>query len=162
MCIHKRVPAVAVLISLAVATAAVRLRGAEADHGSLVIVYKDGHRQTVRLSEVTRIEFNTPAEITKGPGASRFQGEWKVGVGDGSDRTFLIRLKPDGVAHKTYGSSSGTWTAVNGEARITWEDGWRDVIRKAGNKYQKAAYSPGHAFSGDPANVTEAVYTEAH
>ncbi len=56
---------------------------------------------------------------------------------------FVITLKPDGVARKTIGpKNSGTWKVVNGEAQVSWDDGWHDVIRKVGNKYEKAAFSP--------------------
>jgi hypothetical protein len=49
---------------------------------------------------------------------------------------------------------------VDGEARISWDDGWHDVIRKVGAKHEKFAYEPGKSFSDPPANVTAAVRTE--
>ncbi|HMD85187.1 MAG TPA: hypothetical protein VKO18_10875 [Terriglobia bacterium] len=131
----------------------------EVEPGSLVIVFKDGRQQSFRLANIARIEFGSPAEKASA-GQARFLGEWKVGDGNGG--TFLITLKPDGVAHKTLGSESGMWTAMNGEPHIAWDDGWHDIIRKVGSKYEKAAYSPGSSLSGPPSNVAEAVYTEAH
>ena len=74
--------------------------------------------------------------------------------------TFLITLYRGGEAKKTYGSGHGTWTATDGEARITWDDGWRDAIRKAGDGYEKAAFEPGKTFSDAPSNVAEAKSTE--
>jgi hypothetical protein len=152
------------MLVLAVGNAAPQARGAEGAQGTIEIVFKDGHHQTIRLADVARIEFNTSNASAPTPkmSATDFLGEWKVGVGDGTERTFFITLKPNGVAHKTSGSPSGTWTVVNGEARITWEDGWRDAIRKVGRRYEKAAFSPGHTFSDKPHNVTSATYTEAH
>jgi hypothetical protein len=131
----------------------------EVEPGSMVIVFKDGHQQSFRLTDVDRIEFTPPAAKASASQA-RFLGEWRVG--DGAGGTFLITLKPEGVARKTLGSGGGMWTVVNGEARIAWDDGWHDIIRKAGSKFEKAAYSPGSSLSGAPANVAEAVYTEAH
>jgi hypothetical protein len=131
----------------------------EPEPGSIVIVFRDGRQQSFRLADIARIEFNSPAGKVSASQA-RFLGEWKVG--DGTGGTFLITLKPDGAAHKTLGSVSGTWTVVNGEAQIAWEDGWHDVIRKVGSKYEKVAYSPGSSLSGSPDNVAEAIYTEAH
>lgn len=131
----------------------------EVEPGSIVIVFKDGRQQSFRLADIARIEFNSPAEKAS-VGRARFLGEWKVG--DGAGRTFFITLKPDGVAHKTLNSVGGTWTIVNGEAHIAWDDGWHDIIRKVGSRYEKAAYSPGSSLSGTSDNVTEAVYTEAH
>ena len=92
------------------------------------------------------------------PSAS-FVGRWEVGTGAGS-RTFYITLERDGKATKSQGAPHGTWTIHGDEARITWDDGWHDVIRKAGDHYEKLAYSPGKSFSDPPANVTEATRTE--
>jgi hypothetical protein len=77
-------------------------------------------------------------------------------VGDGSGGSFTINLQENGEAIKSFGARHGTWTYVNGEARISWDDGWHDAIRKAGSKHEKFAYSPGTSFSDTPANVTEA------
>jgi hypothetical protein len=147
------------LAILCVAPVAAPTGPAEAEAGSIRIVFKDGREQTYRLAEIARIEFNSPAERVSA-GQGRFMGQWRVGNGIGG--TFLITLKPDGVARKTLGSENGMWTVVNGEARIAWDDGWHDCIRKVDNRYQKAAYKPGSSLSGRPENVAEAVYIEAH
>jgi hypothetical protein len=133
---------------------------AGSDQGTIVIVFKDGHEQRFRLADVTRIEFSQPSRSASTVGSARFLGRWKVG--DGAGGTFYITLKPDGKAEKTLGSPAGTWTIVDGEARVNWQDGWRDIIRKVGNKYQKAAFGPGSSLDGDPSNVAEAEYTEPH
>jgi len=146
-----------IISALALATVA-QLTAAPApqsDSGSIVIVLKDGKTQSFNLSEVARIEFNQPGSSPlAGPGRARFYGDWTVGDGAGGD--FTITLKADGSAHKTMGDGSGTWTVVNGEAQITWDDGWHDVIRKKGSKFEKAAYAPGASLSGKPDNVADA------
>lgn len=137
--------------------------GSEAEPGSIVIVFKDGHQQNYRLADIARIEFNPPAERVseRMPSSSaRFLGQWKVG--DGVGGTFIITLKPEGVARKTLGSEGGMWTVVNGEVHIAWDDGWHDYIRKVDGKYQKAAFRPGADLSGSPDHVAEAAYIEAH
>ena len=91
--------------------------------------------------------------------AAMFTGEWKVGLGVGN-QTFLITLEKGGKATKSYGSLRGTWTVFGDEARITWSDGWHDVIRRTGNKWEKAAYAPGRSFSDPPDNITGATRTE--
>jgi len=48
---------------------------------------------------------------------------------------------------------------VDGEARVSWDDGWHDAIRKKGTKFEKFAFEPGKTFSDPPANVTEAQNT---
>jgi len=144
------------LIPVATPTASAAERD---DGGKIVIVFKDGHQQSFRLADIARIEFSQTAASTPTAGMARFMGQWKVG--DGAGGTFLITLKPDGKAHKTIGSShDGTWTVVGGEARITWEDGWHDAIRKAGRKFQKVAFGPGSSFRDQPANVADAELSE--
>jgi hypothetical protein len=154
------------------------------DRDTVVIVFKDGHRQSLATAEVANIEFKAPASIVykngrreklsgdidriefgepgshaMTPGRSHFIGKWEVGAGDGNK--FFITLKPDGDARKTLGSPHGTWTLVDGEARISWEDGWHDVIRKTGARHEKVAFEPGKSFDDTPSNVTAARNTEA-
>ena len=118
-----------------------------------VIVYRDGHREKFSPTEIARIEFGSPShEMT--PGRAHFVGKWEVGEGNGS--TFFITLDADGDARKSIGSSHGTWTLVDGEARISWDDGWHDAIRKVGSKHEKRAYEPGKSFDDTPSNVTAA------
>jgi hypothetical protein len=152
------------------------------DHGSMVVVFKDGHRQNLDLADVARVDFKAPGMIVfkdgnrksipaadvarlefespmaSAPGKNHFVGKWQVGLGNGGN--FYITLEPDGEARKTHGSSHGTWTMVNGEARISWDDGWHDVIRKVGAKHEKLAYEPGKSFDDTPSNVTDARNTE--
>jgi hypothetical protein len=158
---------------------------APADNGSIVLVFKDGHRKIIDMSDVARIDFKTPVTLvfkdghqqsvpavdisriefdalSAGASASsraRFVGKWEVGEGNGGN--FYATLDADGEAHKSIGSSHGTWTVVGGEARISWDDGWHDAIRKVDGKYEKFAYEPGKSFDDSPSNVTAARNTEA-
>lgn len=134
---------------------------AKDEESSITIVFKDGHQQSFRLADIARIDFPAAAASASSLGRGHFIGQWKVGVGDGLE-TFLITLDRDGQARKNRDSGHGTWDVVGGEARITWDDGWRDVIRKVGNRYQKLAFEPGKSLSGKPSNVTDAVYTESN
>ena len=150
---------------------------------SVVIVFKDGHKQSLDLADVVRIDFKAPGTIvfkdghqqsisgadivriefvssTSVPpiGRNHFVGRWEVGEGNGRD--FFITLDPNGEAKKSIGASHGTWAFVDGEARISWDDGWHDAIRKVGSKHEKFAFEPGKSFSDTPANVTNARNTE--
>jgi hypothetical protein len=93
-----------------------------------------------------------PAPLVSGK--HHFVGKWLVGEGNGD--SFYITLEENGEATKSIGTAHGTWVYMNGEARITWDDGWHDAIRKVGSKHEKFAYTPGKSFSVNPANVTEA------
>ena len=151
-----RFPVTVVLAVLTLASVSLAVPVAADEQNSLVIVFKDGHQQTFSMAEVARIEFKASG-ATSLAGRGRFLGKWRVG--DGAGGHFFITLEPTGVAGKSIGSSHGTWTVVNGEARIAWDDGWHDAIRKVGDKYEKAAFSPGKTFSDPPSNVTEAENT---
>jgi len=128
---------------------------------SLVIVFKDGHRQTVNLDSVERLEFPgaVPAGLinTPGPSRARFFGKWEVGTGNGDN--FVIQLHEDGTAMRimnTIEHERGHWEYVNGEARVTWDDGWHDCIRRVNGEFKKFAYSESKTFESDPDNVTNA------
>lgn len=123
------------------------------------IIFKDGHQQSVVLSEAARIEFSTSAASGLPFGRNHFVGKWRVGIGSGGH--FLITLKPNGEASKTLGAAHGTWTLVDGEARIAWDDGWHDVIRRVGNSHEKVAYAPEKTYSDEPSNVTDAAKVDA-
>ncbi len=115
------------------------------ERNSVVVVFKDGHRKTFSMSEVARIEFPGNPTMASSAGQGRFLGEWKVG--DCAGAYFTITLERDGIARKTIGAPHGTWIVVDGEARITWEDGNRDTIRKAGDTYEKAWYAPDRSYA---------------
>ena len=60
---------------------------------------------------------------------------------------------------RSIGDVHGHWAYVNGEARVTWDDGAQDAIRKVGSRYQKFAYHEGKSFTDPPDNVTAARLT---
>jgi hypothetical protein len=127
----------------------------------VVIVFKDGHRQAFNLSDISRIEFpgGSPAADSgpASPGApprGHFLGKWEVGDGNGG--TFYITLNDDGSAWRSLHRIHGRWVYVNGEARVTWDDGAEDCLRRVDGQDKKFAYSAGKSFTGDPDNVTEA------
>lgn len=153
------------------------------NHDPVVIVYKDGHRQTLAADEIARIDLKAPATILYKdghreklraeidhlefsesaaspavPGRAHFIGKWEVGEGNGDH--FFITLNADGTARKSIGSPHGTWTLVDGEAHIAWDDGWHDAIRKRGSVHEKVAFEPGKTFDDAPSNVTAARNTE--
>src|ERR1700730_17697167 len=148
---------VVALVALVMAAASKGKSASQDDRNSIVIVFKDGHQQTFPMADVARIEFTAPPVAASGSWPGHFMGKWRVG--DGVGGTFFITLERNGVARKTVGGGHGTWTAVDGEARITWNDGWCDAIRKRGDGYEKAAFEPGKSFSDTPSNVAEAKNT---
>ena len=149
-----------VKIALALGVLTLVARAAD-DKNSVVITFKDGHQQSFPLSEVSKIQFKTSSKTTSVPlpipssvSAGHFMGRWRCGDGQGHD--FIITLDRDGHATKSIGSAHGTWTVENGEAHVSWDDGWHDAIRKVGNNYEKVAYGPGKTFSDQPDNIADA------
>jgi hypothetical protein len=124
---------------------------------TLVITFKDGHQQTYLMSEVARVEYVGSSDAVLGP--EYFIGRWEVGSGS-ANGTFLITLESNGDASKTLGASHGIWTVEENEARIDWDDGWHDAIRRVGTgvntKHEKFAFEPGTTFTDKPNNVTAA------
>jgi hypothetical protein len=131
---------------------------AQSTSDTVVIVFKDGHRETLKLSDLQRMEFSgpVPTGLLSYPGPSRqhFLGKWEVGEGNGDN--FFITLRDDGSAVRSLGEEHGNWQYVNGEAEIRWNDGSNDCIRKVGAWYKKYWYKSDEAFSGNPENVTNA------
>lgn len=127
---------------------------------SLVITFKDGRQKTYSMADIARVEVRTPNAPASATGQGHFLGKWRVGTGAGSS-VFYITLEEDGVAKKSIGATHGTWTVVGNEARISWDDGWHDALRKNGSHYEKVAYAPGKSFTDQPDNVTRAELTEA-
>jgi hypothetical protein len=127
--------------------------------GTIVIIFKDGHRQTFNLADVDRVEFPVSDQLASmntatGPSRGHFFGKWECGDGAGND--FYITLDETGDAMRSSGNVHGKWSYVNGEAQIKWDDGAQDAIRKVGSKYQKFAYKAGKAFTDVPDNVANA------
>jgi hypothetical protein len=179
-----RVVGTSAILSLALAGTLANATPAADDHGSIVIVFKDGHRQSFAVAEIARLDFKAPSVIVYKdghqekisaadiariefetavsavtPSRAHFVGKWEVGEGNGGS-SFFITLEANGDATKSIGASHGTWSLVDGEARVAWDDGWHDVIRKVGTKHEKLAFAPGKSLDGTPSNVTAARNTQ--
>jgi len=136
--------------------------------GTIVIVFKDNHRQSFNLCDIERVEFpvtasaagETASSNSQLPSRGRYLGKWEVG--DGNGFSFYITLEENGDAWRSLHHEHGKWAYVDGEAHITWDDGWKDAIRKVGSNYQKSAYGAGKSFTDPPDNVTGANNTAPH
>lgn len=157
-----RVAGVAAMLCLAVSTGFAKTPPEpRSGSGVIVIVFKDGHRQSFNLSEIARVEF--PSETASAdsgpvnsqwPSRGRYLGKWEVG--DGSGNNFYITIEENGDARRSMGDVHGKWVYIEGEARVTWDDGAQDAIRKVGSRFQKFAYASGKSFTDTPDNVTSA------
>ena len=134
--------------------------------GTIVIIFKDGHRQTFNLADVSRVEFPQSGDSASSSATTssnfprHFLGKWEVG--DGGGNNFFITLYDNGDAKRSTNNMRGKWAYVDGEAQITWDDGWHDAIRKVGSGFEKRAFGSGKTFTDDPDNVAAAHNTTPH
>jgi hypothetical protein len=178
-----RLSGLIILVSLAVSLSHAAPPTAQKNApGTITIIFKDGHRQTFSLSDIERVEWGggggaavsghvdfggdggvSVSGGTPTPGApsrGHFLGKWEVGDGNGNN--FYITLYEDGGAYRSLRNVRGHWVYVDGEARITWDDGAQDAIRRIDGQFQKFAYSAGKLFTDEPDNVTSARNTTPH
>ncbi len=151
--------AVVVVVLSAAAGGFAQSKAKKGGSGEIVLVFKDGHRQSFNLADISHVEFagggaDFGSTNPSAPPRGHFLGKWEVG--DGTGNKFYITLKENGEAWRSIGNERGTWAYVNGEARVTWNDGAQDAIRKTGTRDQKFAYRSGKSFTDEPDNVTEA------
>jgi len=153
----------AVLLSVAVPTGFAKSpQATKSNSGTIVIVFKDGHRQSFNLADIDKVEFPaatiaaspSPIVSTDQPPRGHYLGKWEVG--DGAGNNFYITLREDGGAARSLGNVHGKWVYMNGQALVTWDDGNQDAIRKVGSKYMKFAYGEGKSFTDSPDNVAPA------
>ena len=150
-----------VLVSASAISATGQNRAGRNGSGQIVIVFKDGHRQSFNMAQIARIEFPGGEPVADAgptpPGApprGHFLGKWDVG--DGSGGTFTITLNEDGSAWRSLHRIHGHRSYVNGEARVRWDDGAQDCIRRVDGQDKKFAYRAGKSFTDEPDNVAEA------
>jgi len=147
--------AVALVSSLPCCYAAAPAKGAAS---TMVIVFKDGHKQAINLADIDHVEYPLVVSAAStgepGPSRGRFFGKWEVG--DGAGNNFYITLLEGGEATRSSGNVHGKWVYANGEADVTWDDGAQDALRREGTRYEKFAYSAGKHFTDAPDNVTNA------
>jgi len=100
-----------------------------------------------------------PAGVAKADDADALVGSWNIGEPDPpGGRPFVMTLNADRTARKSHvPGATGKWETVDGEARVTWSDGWRDIIRREGVDFSKIAFAPGDDFDGKPDNTAVAI-----
>jgi predicted Zn finger-like uncharacterized protein len=69
-----------------------------------------------------------PAKASAAPGDSPFVGRWKL-VNDKGVVSSYLTVTPTGAKRDHAPDHPGTWEVVGKEARLTWSDGFRDILR---------------------------------
>ena len=92
-------------------------------------------------------------------GFKMFVGDWSVGRP--GKPNFTISLYSDFTAQARYPENDkvirGTWEYINGEARIAWPGGSRNLIRPSrGKGFEKLWFKRGTSFGDPPTDVGRA------
>ncbi len=119
----------------------------------------DGNAFIVRTAEfLYRIETGVRRVADSQVGSKSFIGRWAIGQPKGGGKpNFVMTLNADFTARKSHvPGATGKWQLVDGEARVTWSDGWRDMIRRDDEQYRKLAFRPGTDFDSVPDNTESA------
>ena len=106
---------------------------------------------------------NSRALIEKSPAkplnadAKPFVGRWKI-IGDKGAVACYFTLSDNLTAKKSHvPDATGVWEVVGNEARITWSDGWKDILRVEKDGVTKIAFGPKTTWTDPPANTQKAV-----
>lgn len=89
-------------------------------------------------------------------------GTWALT--DERNNTYNVRLDPGGRMSSTwaYGPEGakglrGEWAIGDGEVRISFSDGWRDVLRRGSYGIEKVSWAPGTDLAGPPTAFGQAL-----
>ncbi len=115
----------------------------------------DRMRMTVKKNgeEVNALVVVKEPMVVKAEDAARvermfFVGQWVIGR-DASDRSNTITLRDDSTAIRLR-NGMGTWEVVNGEAHITWPNGWRNILRCERGGVRSYTLHAGATFDNPP------------
>ena len=90
--------------------------------------------------------------------AADFVGTWNIGEPHPpGGRPFVMTLNADFTARKSHvPNSRGKWSIVNGEVRVIWSEGWRDIgVRIGGGGGGEGLGSQGEGEGGGGARIAE-------
>lgn len=89
-------------------------------------------------------------------------GTWALT--DERNNTYNVRLAPGGRMTSTwsYGPDGakgvrGEWSLKDGQVRIAFDDGWRDVLRRGPYGIEKVSWAPGNDPDGPPSAFGQAL-----
>ncbi|MDZ4684521.1 MAG: hypothetical protein SH850_05480 [Planctomycetaceae bacterium] len=87
----------------------------------------------------------------------RFIGRWRI-IDEKGATAFYLTITKSLQAQKSHApTATGKCELIGDEARITWSDKWRDLLRPHNSSVQKVAFSPTTSWDDPPANVQRAV-----
>lgn len=100
-----------------------------------------------------------PQLIAGAEPAAQYEGSWSAPSVSNPATPFICFLLPEGKATEQVGEyrGKGTWRVVDGEAVISWESGWTNVLRPAGKGgFELLTWREGRATREPPDDVQPA------
>jgi hypothetical protein len=87
-----------------------------------------------------------------------FVGRWQISRDDKTgERPFVVTLSKSFEAHKTNGPGvKGKWELIGDEVRITWSDGWSNILRQRDGRAIIMGFKPGTDWNDSPFNTLSA------
>jgi hypothetical protein len=110
-------------------------------------------------AEIERADRYSPEAVRgarKELAAEHFVGKWRL-VDDKGKTSAYFTLTRTGAMKSNAPNVAATWEVVGDEARITWGDGWKDVLRFEKGGVVKLAFGPGASWDDAPANTQKAL-----
>jgi hypothetical protein len=89
-------------------------------------------------------------------GARDFVGRWRI-VDDKGVTSCYFTLSASAAKKSHAPKVTAKWELVGKEARITWSDGWKDILRPQKDGVLKIAFGPGTSWDDKPANTQHAI-----
>lgn len=132
----------------------------ECVNGEARIVWDNGVRNVLRRDGegFRKLKWNAGVSMDSPPSNSSPAMKKGFFVGQFDCGDVVITLNADFTARKNKRNPQGKWEFRNGEARIVWDDGVRNVLRRVGEgRFQKLAWKPNVSMDSPPFNTTAAV-----
>jgi hypothetical protein len=99
-----------------------------------------------KIGKQTSQPSNAPQSLV-----ASFVGRWQM-VAVPTSSAFVMTLESSFGCQRSDGAR-GTWEIVGNEARMTWADGWKDILRlQPDGSALKTAFAPGTDWTGEPHN----------
>jgi predicted Zn finger-like uncharacterized protein len=112
---------------------------------------RDKKVDTPEASAVTRPAGPRPDKIT-------FPGRWQILDDQGNPATIVTLTDKMDARKSNAPDATGKWELVGNEARITWSDGWKDILRPQGDgKVNKLGFPPGTSWDNPTTDTHRAV-----
>ena len=102
-------------------------------------------------------EYLEPVKKSDAGEIDTFLGRWRI-MDENFQTVCFFTIDKSFTAKKTHvPNATAKWEIVGDDARITWSDGWKDILRPEKGGMLKIAFGPGTSWDDKPANTQRAI-----